>query len=65
LNFPHEDAAGPREFIADVAAATKRAGAAVRWDTAQMPWNLFLCNRYHEHLHTPGCVEMIDLSGED
>lgn len=65
LRKPHEDAEGPPEFLADVAAATKRAGSAVKWDHVQVPWVMTPCGRYHEHVHTPGCVEVIDLSGED
>lgn len=65
LCFPHEDAHGPKEFLEDVAAATKRAGTMVRWDQVKAPWEVTLCTRYHEHLQTPGCIEMIDLSGED
>ncbi|CZT24558.1 uncharacterized protein RCC_10283 [Ramularia collo-cygni] len=65
LCFPHEDAHGPEEFLADVAAATKRAGAMVYWDHMKSPWETFLCTRYHQHAHTQGCVKVIDLSGED
>lgn len=65
LRFPHEDAHGPREFLTDVATATLRARGMIKWDNVPMPWELNLCMRYHEHLHTPGCVETIDLSGED
>lgn len=65
LCFPHEDAHGPLEFLEDVEVATKRAGTMVWWDHVKAPWEATLCTRYHQHVHSPGCIEMIDLSGED
>lgn len=64
LRYPHEDAHGPPDFLADVAAATKKAGTRVLCDYVRRPWEFALCMKYHEHFHTPGCIEVIDLSDE-